>query len=152
MGVAAETQGGKAVGQGLEGLGGIRRAGEAQQFPEVGGADGETVFIVANMETAAIVVQLQLQAAFLQGLPIVAAEEGQQQLAFHQRVRGMPLDIEELTVRAQTPPLQQVQPPGVVIAAHRHVVGDDIQDQAHAVLAQGIHQPYQGRLAPPARG
>ncbi|MNF62539.1 hypothetical protein D3C84_442230 [compost metagenome] len=55
----------------------------------------------------------------------------------------MPLDIEELAVGAQPSPFQQVQPPGVISAAHRHMVGDDVEDQPHVVFAQGTDQAPQ---------
>ncbi|MNP48554.1 hypothetical protein D3C76_1426830 [compost metagenome] len=58
----------------------------------------------------------------------------------------MPLDIEELAVRAQASPLEQVQPPGIVITADRHVVGDDIEDQPHVLRAQGTDQATQCRF------
>src|SRR3546814_6060478 len=59
----------------------------------------------------------------------------------------MPFDVEELRVRAAAAPLEYVQPPGVARATYRHVVGDDIEDEPHALAAQGLHQTLQRRFA-----
>ncbi|MNM86466.1 hypothetical protein D3C81_986180 [compost metagenome] len=58
----------------------------------------------------------------------------------------MPLDVEKLSVRTQASPLQQIQPPGIIVAADRHMVGDNVEDQPHVVPMQGADQAVQRRL------
>ncbi|MNF45948.1 hypothetical protein D3C84_270970 [compost metagenome] len=55
----------------------------------------------------------------------------------------MPLDVEEFAVGAEPPPLQQIEPPGIVRAADGHVIGHEVQHQAHVPGAQGLHQAPQ---------
>ena len=104
---------------------------------------GKTVFMVGDVELPGVFLVAEDQLSGAQHLGIVAAQEGHQQLTAQQRVVGAPLDIEELGVGAGFAPFQHVEPPGVAVAADRHVVGDDVQDQTHAVRVQRIHQPAQ---------
>ena len=103
---------------------------------------------VLGVEAAVLGVVAQGDLAGCQHLAVVAAQEGHQQLAAQQRVVGAPLDVEELRVGAAPAPFEHVEPPGVVVTAHRHVVGDDVEDQPHALLAQGGDQALERRLAP----
>ncbi len=140
-GIGLIGQGAEAVGQLFEGR------MQAQDIAVVPGADREAVLVVLDKEAALGRVKPQGQVAALQGLTVIAAEEGHQQLALEQRVGGVPLDIEEFAVRAQAPPFQQIQPPGVIAATDGHVVGHDIQNQPHLMGAQGRHQATQGGFA-----
>ncbi|RMS12533.1 hypothetical protein ALP75_203718 [Pseudomonas syringae pv. actinidiae] len=105
------------------------------------------MLIVLDVKRAALGVEAQGDFSGLQHGAVITAQKRQQQLAFQQRVRGIPLDVEEVCVRAATSPFQQVQPPRVIGAADGHVVGHDVEDQAHAVFAQGRYQAQQGRFA-----
>ncbi len=105
------------------------------------------MLIVLDVERTMLCVEAQRDFAGLQYRAVIAAQERQQQLAFQQWVRRIPLNVEELCIRAATAPFQQVQPPRVVGTADRHVVGHDIENQAHTVLAQGLDQAQQGRFA-----
>ncbi|MCY1411298.1 hypothetical protein D9M71_266820 [compost metagenome] len=105
------------------------------------------MFVMGNLQQPLLLVELKRYLAILQRHSIVATEERQQQLAGQQRVTGVPLDVEELRIRAAPSPGQQALPPGVVGTAHGHVVGHRVEDQPHAVLAQGGDQPLQRRLA-----
>ncbi|MNQ77293.1 hypothetical protein D3C85_921540 [compost metagenome] len=105
------------------------------------------MLVVLDMKCTRLGIEAQGQGAVLQGNAIVAAQEWQQQLAFHQRIGGMPLNVEELAVGAKAPPFQQVQPPGIVATADRHVVGDDVEDQPHVLPAQCRDQSTQRRFA-----
>ena len=55
----------------------------------------------------------------------------------------MPVDIEEVGIRARLAPGQHILPPAILRTANRHMVGHDIQDQAHIVSLQAGHQPFQ---------
>ena len=109
-------------------------------------ANRKVVFVMLDKKRAVLRIEAQGQGAVLQGNTIVAAQERQQQLPLHQRVGGVPLDIKELAIRAQATPLKQVQPPGIVTPADRHVIGDDIEDQPHALFAQRADQAAQRRF------
>ncbi len=43
--------------------------------------------------------------------------------------------------------LQQIQPPGIVIAHHPHVVGDHVEDESHPVFLQPADKSLEFRCA-----
>ena len=121
--------------------------GQPQNLAVAGRGNREAVFVMLGVERAVFNVQPQWNLALLQRLAVIAAQEGNQQLAFEQRVGRIPLNVEELRVGAAAAPFEHIQPPGITGATHRHVVGDDIEDQPHALGAQCIDQTVQGGLA-----
>nr|GFD16769.1 hypothetical protein [Tanacetum cinerariifolium] len=76
----------------------------------------------------------------------------QEQLPLEQRVRRIPLDVEELRIRTALAPFQQVQPPGIIGPADGHVIGNDVQNQPHTVFPQRGNQAAQCGLAAQFRG
>ncbi|VVN12838.1 hypothetical protein PS623_03883 [Pseudomonas fluorescens] len=119
----------------------------AEDLAVIGRADREAVIVMSNFEHAGRGIEGQRQFAVLQGLAIIAAEKRQQQLTGQQRIGGVPLDVEEFGVGAASAPGQQALPPGVVGATDGHVVGHGVENEAHAVLAQGGNQAQQSCLA-----
>ena len=142
MGVGLVAQGREAIGEEFE-----RLIIAPEQLAVAVRADREVMIVVLDMERAALGIETQGQGAFLQCHAVVAAQKRQQQLAFHQGVGGMPLDIEELAVGAQASPFEQVQPPGIVTAADGHVIGNNVEDQPHVLFTQGRYQAAQRRFA-----
>ncbi len=59
----------------------------------------------------------------------------------------LPVDIEEARVAARLAVPQDIEPPGIVAAADRHVVRHDIDDEAEPGLAQRRHQAAKSLLA-----
>ncbi|MNH14354.1 hypothetical protein D3C79_739450 [compost metagenome] len=59
---------------------------QAQNLPVVRRADGETVFMVRNIEAAIAGLKAQWHVPGLQDRPVVAGEKRQEQLAFQQGV------------------------------------------------------------------
>ena len=55
----------------------------------------------------------------------------------------MPLNVEKLGIRTGPAPRQHILPPWVIGAAYGHMVGDEIEQQAHVVCAQFGHQSAQ---------
>ncbi|MNZ80823.1 hypothetical protein D3C78_994720 [compost metagenome] len=123
---------------------------QAEDLSVIGRADRKALLMVTDVEAAIAGLEAQRDVAGLQGCAVVSGEKRQQQLTFEQGIAGVPLDIEERAVAAAPAPAQQVLPPGVV-AANRHVVGDDVEDQAHAMQAQRRHQSDQCRFATECR-
>lgn len=97
------------------------------------GIDREQVLVVANREGALGGVEGELQFPVFQNRPVVVAEEGEQHLVLQRRVHRVPVDVEVPRERRRLTMLQHIEPPPVVVAAHRHVVRHDVDDQAHAV-------------------
>ncbi len=89
------------IGEGIEAVGQrLEQCIGAQNYRVIARADGETVFVMLNVERTVRGVEMQRQGPGLQGFAVVAAKKWHQQLAFEQRVRRMPLDIEEFAVGA----------------------------------------------------
>ncbi len=103
--------------------------------------------VMGHLQQPLLFVELQRYLTLLERHAVVAAEERQQQLPGQQWVAGVPLDVEERCIRAAPSPGQQALPPGVVGTAHGHVVGHRVEDQPHAMLAQGGNQALQRGLA-----
>ena len=96
----------------------------------------ETVVVISDEQPAVLRVEFQLEFAVGQGLAVRLAQEGREHAATQGRVRRIPVYVEELGVGAGAAPFQHIQPPGIFRAAYAHVVGHDVQDQAHVVGAQ----------------
>ena len=64
-----------------------------------------------------------------------ASEHGKKNLSFEYARRRPPIDVEVGCVGRFGAVFQDVHPPGI-FAARRHVIRHDVEDQAHAALAQ----------------
>jgi hypothetical protein len=107
-------------------------------------AQREGVLEVAQFRTA-FVVGRNRQLAGFDGLRERASEDGKQD--FRRTVLGrLPVDIEPAGMRACTSLAQHVAPP-FVARIRRHVVGNDVDDQADADIAQGPGERQQPLLA-----
>ena len=77
------------------------------------------------------------QLAGIEDVPVLLAEERQQDLAAQLLAQRFPVDVEIVGVVRLFAPGEQVEPPRVVAAAHAHVIGDEVEDVPHPVRAQG---------------
>ena len=85
-------------------------------------------------------MKLELQLAALQHEPVLIAEHGNQHFPRERRVRGLPVDVEEVGVGGSRSILQHIEPPRIVGAHDAHVVGHHVEDMSHAVLAQPLDE------------
>ncbi len=83
-----------------------------------------------------MIVVDQLQLLVLQHLAVLVAQDRQQHLLLELLLGRVPVDIEELSVRRSQAVLQHVLPPQVVRVVDAHVIGHDVQQQSHLVLAE----------------
>ena len=97
-------------------------------------AQRETMLVVVDREFLAALAPSQHKFPLLQGVAIGGAEQRHEEFAV-QAGRGE-IDVEEIGVGAVAAILQQIEPVGVVAAADRHVIGDDVEDDADARFAQ----------------
>ena len=80
----------------------------------------------------------QLELAGLEDVAVGVAQDREQDLVLELRAgRGPPGDVEVRAVSRGGPVLQHVVPPGVLVRADPHVVGDGVEDLAKPALAQG---------------
>ena len=99
------------------------------------GADRQPVLAIGPHRKA-FVVGAQLQVTGGQRLGIAGAQKGHEHLAGHVGAGRVPVNIEPVRVLAARPMAQHVQPQPVLVAANAHVVGHDIEDDAHVPLLQ----------------
>ena len=105
-----------------------------------------TLIEMRKIKAAALGVELQSQAARGHDLRIGIGQKRQQYLAAQHRIGRLPIHIEPGRITAALAPGQNVLPPTVGVA-HAHMIGHDIDDQAHALRMQPFDQPAQ-RLLP----
>ena len=77
-------------------------------------------------------IEVQCDLASFEDHPVLLAEHRQQHPAFEIGAKRMPVDVEIAGERGFLTPFQDIAPPDV-ISAVRHMVRDEIDDQAHAV-------------------
>ena len=102
---------------------------------------------IRGEQAAGLLVELKRELAVRQHLTVGRTQERGQQASALGRVGRVPIHVEILGVRAGAAPFQHVLPPRVVCATHAHVVGHDVQHEAHRVVPQRRHQPPQRVLA-----
>jgi len=86
--------------------------------------------VIPVVHCKAVPGQSQGKLLVLQDLPIGLTQDGNQHLALEHRLGRIPINVKKHCVRRARAVFQDVHPPGV-IGADGHVVGNDIQKQAH---------------------
>src|SRR5258708_32490369 len=71
---------------------------------------------------------------------VLAAEDRQRHTPLQIEPYGLPIDVEIFGERRALAPFENVEPPGIVGAADGHVVGDEVEDEAHIVAMQRIDE------------
>ena len=91
------------------------------------------ILVVLHVEPA--VFEHHLDVLCLQLFAVLVSQDRQQQLVAHLLLERAPVDVEEVGVARGVAVLEHVLPPDRV-PADAHVVGHNVQQQAHAMLAQ----------------
>ena len=104
------------------------------------------VAAVAHLELERLGPAPNPQGPVGQGLLEGAVEEGQHHLPGREGVGWVPVDVEVAGVAAVGPASEHVLPPAVRGVADAHVVGDEVDHHAHAVVVEGAPQPPERRL------
>ena len=92
------------------------------------------------------VLEAQLQLAAVEHGAVLVAEHGQQDLVGELGLHGPPVDVEGRGVGRGGAVFEHVQPPRVAVLRDAHVVGDDVDEQAHVAGAQRGREPLEGGL------
>ena len=98
--------------------------------------DGQKQLVVAQEERPLPILQLQF--ARFQHLPVLIAQDWQQDFVAQFLLDGLPVDVEVSGVRRGGAVLQHVVPPEVLAGCRAHVVGHNIQNLAHRAAVQGV--------------
>ena len=113
--------------------------GRLQELRVAAHRDREALLEVGDVEGALGSRELQPELAGFEHLAVLIAEHRQRDLAEEAARARLPVDVEEGRIGADRAPFEHVQPPGIV-GTDAHVVGHEVEQQAHAVLVQGLDQ------------
>src|SRR5690606_33391477 len=102
--------------------------------------NGEVMLVVFDAEAPALGTKIQMDIAFCQRVAIGIAEKWREDFVVENGVRYLPIDIEKIGVSALPSPFEHIEPESIIVAADRHMVGNNIDEHAHVVLAQCRHQ------------
>src|SRR5579863_5392370 len=102
--------------------------------------DGETMIVVRNVELASLRAKDEFQFATFQHDPIMIMKNWHEHFSVKFVFYRMPVNIEKARIDGGFAILENVQPPRIVAAHDSHVVGDDVEDQSHAMLVQGAYK------------
>ena len=81
-------------------------------------------------------VECERQFPAFEHFAVAVLENWEQNPAFQLRRNRIPVDVEEIRERRRLPMLEHVAPPRVGRRIEPHMVGDEVEDQAHPALAQ----------------
>ena len=99
-------------------------------------ADREAVLPVPHAEAAILGLVGELQLTLFERCAIAVAEERNNELAI--RPEAVPVDIEGPFEGRGLAPFENREPPRIVRPADTHVVRHDVENEAEAVLPQGV--------------
>ena len=127
------------LGVGRQGL--LQRIQPVRQNGPVGPRVERQERLVIPQEERPLAI-LQLQFARFEDLPILIAQDGQEDSVPQFLLDGMPIDVEVGGVRRGGAVLQHVVPPQVLGGRRAHVIGHGVQNLAHRAAVQGLdHRP-----------
>ncbi len=98
------------------------------------------MFEIPGAKTTLLRVEPQLDVAVFEDHAVLLTEHGKEHPSFEIEPGGIPIYVEILGERRLSAPLENIQPPGVVATTNGHVVGDDVEDEAHPVPMQCIDE------------
>ena len=103
--------------------------------------EGQLHFTVGDAQLTGCRIDAQLQRSGLQDGAIVVAQ------ARHDQLRCRPVDVEMAGISTCRAPLQRVPPPRIQRAG-AHMVGNDVENNAHAGRLHGARQGDEAVIAP----
>ncbi len=92
-------------------------------------------------------VKKESQLTIFQDFAVIIAKNRQKQASGQIRLLRSPVDIKKLGIFRGFTVFQNIHPP-LVVRANAHMVGDDVQNQGHAVLLDDRQKPF--KLLPTA--
>ena len=97
----------------------------------------KAVIVVPGAETPFGRFEAQHDLAALQYRAVLLAEHRQQYPAFQIFAQWVPIDVEIRRIGRKFAPFENIEPPGIVGAAHCHMVRHDIEDEPHPLRLNG---------------
>ena len=107
----------------------------------------KTVLVIPGAEAALGHIEAQFNLAAFEHRPVLVAEHRQQHAAFQILAERIPIDVEITRIGRGLAPFENIEPPRIVGTPDRHMVGHDVEDEAHAMLLQRRDKRGEFRLA-----
>src|SRR5205085_2428819 len=76
----------------------------------------------------------------LEHVAVLIAEDGQQNLAAQFLAQRLPFDVEIFGIARCGAVLEHVEPPAIVGLEHAHVIGHDVDHQAHSMTLELVRE------------
>ena len=102
--------------------------------------DGKAVMVITHGERPLLRLEHKPDLAALEQLSVMIAQHRTQHLAAQVFLGRLPVDVEKSGVGGRLAVFEHVHPPVIVIAAHAHVVRNDVEYLSHAMLVQRLHE------------
>ena len=95
---------------------------------------------IEQAKLAAFLVESEFQFAAVEHGTILITEHRDQHLPLQFAFEGFPVDVEIASVGRGSTVFQDIEPPGIVLAQDAHVIGNDVENLAHAMFVKGVHE------------
>ena len=102
---------------------------------------------IPGAETAFFSVKTYFDFAFFEDHPVLVSQHRKQHTPSEISPGGIPIYVEILGEGRIAAPFENIEPPGIVATADSHMVGDDVEDEAHPVPMQCIDELAESFLA-----
>ena len=106
--------------------------------------DGQLMGVVRPDRETPIGFEFELELAASELFAILRAQHRREQLP----VLSRPIDVEPAGVVRVRTPLQNIEPQRIVGAPHAHVIGNEVQNSAEPLAAEGVDHRCEVRLPP----
>ena len=95
---------------------------------------------IPGAEAPFVRIEAEHDLAILEDHAILIAEHREKHAALEVGPTSIPVDVEIGGEWRILTPFEHIQPPGVVISTHAHMVRHEIEDQAHTMRMQRVDQ------------
>ena len=109
--------------------------------------DGQLMGVVRPDRETPVRFEFELELAASELFAILRAQHRREQLP----VLSRPIDVEPASVVGVRTPLQNIEPQRIVGAPHAHVIGNEVQNSAEPLTAEGFDHRCKVRLRPKFR-
>ena len=102
---------------------------------------------IPRAETTLLRVEPQFDVTVFENHAVLLTEHRKKHPSFEIGPSGIPIYVEIVGERRLSAPLENIEPPGVVATTDSHMVGDDVEDEAHSVPMQCVDELAEFLLA-----
>ena len=101
------------------------------------------MLLIEDAELAFLSIESQFQFTKIEDGAVLISQNWNQNFSLQFILQWLPVDIEKFRIAGGLPIFQHVQPPAVVASHHPHVIGHDVENVSHTMLAQSRHELFE---------